>query len=80
MTGVSDYIYSFAGLYPTDDPEIIIYVAIGIMFCLVGYKMIEFKFRKDFKLTEEVDNHNKAVGIMLGGMFIAIGIIMSGVL
>ncbi len=60
--------------------EIIIYVAIGIIFCLIGYKMIEFKFRKDFKLTEEVDNHNKAVGIMLSGMFIAVGIIMSGVL
>ncbi|MEE1219493.1 MAG: DUF350 domain-containing protein [Ruminococcus sp.] len=60
--------------------EIVIYVAIGIMFCLIGYKAIEFQFRKDFKLTEEVDNHNKAVGIMLSGMFIAIGIIMSGVL
>lgn len=28
MKGASDYIYSFAGLYPTDDPEIIIYTAI----------------------------------------------------
>jgi len=60
--------------------EIVIYVAIGIIFCLIGYKAVELKFRKDFKLTEEVDNHNKAVGIMLSGMFIAIGIIMSGVL
>lgn len=60
--------------------EIVIYVAIGVIFCLIGYKIIELFFRKDFKLTEEVDNHNKAVGIMLAGMFIAIGIIMSGVL
>lgn len=60
--------------------EIVIYVVIGVIFCLIGYKAVEFKFRKDFKLTEEVDNHNKAVGIMLSGMFIAIGIIMSGVL
>ncbi len=60
--------------------EIFIYVIIGIGFCLIGYKLIEFKFRKEFKLTEEVDNHNKAVGIMLSGMFIAIAIIMSGVL
>ena len=60
--------------------EIVIYVAIGVIFCLIGYKAIEFMYRKDFKLTEEVDNHNKAVGIMLSGMFIAIGIIMSGVL
>lgn len=28
MTGESDYIYSFSGLYPKDDPEIIIYAAI----------------------------------------------------
>lgn len=28
MTGKSDYIYSFAGLYPTDNPEIIIYSAL----------------------------------------------------
>lgn len=27
-TGSSDYIYSFAGIYPTDDPEIIIYMAL----------------------------------------------------
>lgn len=60
--------------------EIFIYAIIGIGFCLIGYKLIEFKFRKEFKLTEEVDNHNKAVGIMLSGMFIAIAIIMSGVL
>jgi len=60
--------------------EMVLYVIIGIAFCIIGYKAVEFRFRKDFKLTEEVDNHNKAVGIMLSGMFIAIGIIMSGVL
>ena len=60
--------------------ETLIYVAIGLIFCIIGYKLIEFRFRKDFKLTEEVDNHNKAVGIMLSGLFIAVAIIMSGVL
>lgn len=60
--------------------EIIIYVAIGIIFCIIGYKITERIFKKDFNLTEEVDNHNKAIGIMLSGMFVAIGIIMSGVL
>ena len=60
--------------------EILIYVVIGVAFCFIGYKLVEFKFKKDFKLAEEVDNNNKAVGIMLGGMFVAIGIIMSGVL
>ena len=28
MTGESDYIYSFAGMYPSEDPEIIIYAAL----------------------------------------------------
>lgn len=60
--------------------EIIIYVAIGIIFCIIGYKVTEKIFKKDFNLTEEIDNHNKAIGIMIGGMFVAIGIIMSGVL
>ena len=60
--------------------ETLIYVAIGLIFCIIGYKIIEFRFRKDFKLTEEVDNHNRAVGIMLSGLFIAVAIIMSGVL
>ncbi len=60
--------------------EIIIYVAIGVIFCLIGYKITEKIFKKSFNLTEEIDNNNKAVGIMVSGMFIAIGIIMSGVL
>lgn len=60
--------------------EIIIYVSIGIIFCFIGYKITEKIYKKSFNLTEEVDNNNKAVGIMLAGMFIAIGIIMSGVL
>jgi len=60
--------------------EIIIYVVIGLVFCLIGYKITEIMFKKHFLLTEEIDNHNKAIGIMICGMFIAIGIIMSGVL
>lgn len=28
MTGASDYVYSFAGMYPMDDPNIIIYVGL----------------------------------------------------
>ena len=60
--------------------EIIIYVGIGLIFCLIGYKVQEFMYRKHFKLSEEVDNHNKAVGVMLFGLFVAIGIIMTGVL
>lgn len=60
--------------------EILIYVFIGLVFCFLGYKITELIFRKHFKLTEEIDNHNRAVGIMISGMFIGIAIIMSGVL
>lgn len=60
--------------------ELVIYVAIGMVFSIIGYKVTEKIFKKDFNLTEEIDNHNKAIGIMISGMFIAIGIIMSGVL
>ncbi len=60
--------------------EIVVYVAIGIVFCLFGYKGTQLMFKKSFNLTEEIDNNNKAVGIMISGMFIAVGIIMSGVL
>ena len=60
--------------------EIVIYVAIGLIFCILGYFTTALIFKKDFSLTEEIDNHNKAVGIMVGGMYIAIAIVMSGVL
>ncbi len=60
--------------------EIVIYVAIGIVFCIAGYYITALIYKKDFNLTEEIDNHNRAVGIMIAGMFIAIAIVMSGVL
>ena len=60
--------------------EMIIYVGIGLLFSLIGYKILELIYKKNFNLSEEIDNHNKAIGVMLCGLFIAIGIIMTGVL
>lgn len=60
--------------------ELLIYIAIGVIFCIIGYKVIQGIYRKSFNINEEIDNHNKAIGIMLSGMFIGIAIIMSGVL
>ena len=60
--------------------EMIIYVGIGLLFSLIGYKILELMYKKNFNLSEEIDNHNKAIGVMLCGLFIAIGIIMTGVL
>lgn len=58
--------------------EILIYIAIGIVFCVIGYKILSKN--KHYNLNEEIDNHNKAAGIMVAGYFISIAIIMSGVL
>ncbi|WP_010681219.1 DUF350 domain-containing protein [Acetivibrio cellulolyticus] len=58
--------------------EILVYVAIGVLFCIGGYFILAKN--KHYNLNEEIDNHNKAAGIMVAGYFIAIAIIMSGVL
>lgn len=58
--------------------EILIYVVLGLVFCIIGYKILAKN--KNYNLNEEIDNHNKAAGIMVAGYFIAIAIIMSGVL
>lgn len=58
--------------------EIVIYMIIGLIFFVIGYKILQKN--KHYNLNEEIDNHNKAAGIMVAGYFIAIAIIMSGVL
>ena len=58
--------------------EILIYIVLGLIFCIIGYKILAKN--KNYNLNEEIDNHNKAAGIMVAGYFIAVAIIMSGVL
>ena len=58
--------------------EILIYVVIGIVFCISGYKILEKD--KHYDLNKEIDDHNEAAGIMVDGLFIAIAIVMSGAL
>ena len=58
--------------------EILIYIVLGLIFCIIGYKILSKN--KNYNLNEEIDNHNRAAGIMVAGYFIAIAIIMSGVL
>lgn len=58
--------------------EIIIYLLIGLVFFVIGYKVLSKN--KHYNLNEEIDNHNKAAGIMVAGYFIAMAIVMSGVL
>ena len=58
--------------------EIIIYLLIGLVFFVIGYKVLSKN--KHYNLNEEIDNHNKAAGIMVAGYFIAMAIVLSGVL
>lgn len=58
--------------------EIVIYLLIGLIFFVIGYKILSKN--KHYNLNEEIDNHNKAAGIMVAGFFIAMAIVMSGVL
>ncbi len=58
--------------------EIIIYLLIGLVFFVIGYKVLSKN--KHYNLNEEIDNHNRAAGIMVAGYFIAMAIVMSGVL
>ena len=58
--------------------EIVVYVGIGLIFSIIGYFILALD--KNYNLNQEIDNHNKAAGIMVGGLFVAIAIIMSGVL
>lgn len=58
--------------------EIAIYFVIGIVFCIIGYKILQSD--KHYDLNHEIDDHNQAAGIMVAGLFIAIAIVMSGAL
>lgn len=61
MTGKSDYVYSFAGLYPTDNPEIIIYTVLKRPKDEVNYVSLAVKdvvVNTSKYLNIMVDNHN----------------------
>ena len=58
--------------------EIVIYLLIGLIFFVIGYKVLSKN--KHYNLNEEIDNNNRAAGIMVAGYFIAMAIVMSGVL
>lgn len=57
----------------------IIYSAIGILLCITGY-LITLLFNKRYNLNNEIGKGNKAAGIMIMGLFIGLGIIISGVI
>lgn len=57
----------------------IFYYALGVIFLVVGYlllKVINIKY----DLNAEVGNGNTAAGIMVFGMFVGLGLVISGVI
>lgn len=53
----------------------VIYFAIGMVFCALGYKF--FNLVTPFDLDKEIDNHNIAAGLAVAGIFIGVAIVVS---
>jgi putative membrane protein len=54
------------------------YSIIGMVFCAIGYKV--FDLITPFDLNKEIDDHNLGAGLAVAGIFIAIAIVISGVI
>lgn len=57
----------------------IMYFVIGIVFCIIGYLVAKL-FNRKYDLNTEIGAGNAAAGLMVAGMFIGLGIVISGVI
>ena len=55
------------------------YYATGVAFLVIGYLLLKV-INKKYDLNAEVGNGNTAAGIMVFGMFIGLGLVISGVI
>lgn len=55
----------------------ILYFAIGMIFCMLGYLVMNL-FHRKYDLNKEIGDGNPAAGIMICGLFIGLAIIISG--
>ena len=55
------------------------YYALGAIFLMIGYIILKLINRK-YDLNTEVGNGNAAAGIMVFGMFVGLGLVISGVI
>ncbi len=55
--------------------ETALYGLLGIFLMIVGYKI--FDLLTPFKFSDEIEEKNPAVGAMIGGIFIAVAIIVT---
>ena len=57
----------------------LLYSGIGVILCILGYLIMLF-FNKRYNLNDEISKGNRAAGIMIMGLFIGLGIVISGVI
>lgn len=57
----------------------VLYFALGMVFCVLGYVIINL-FQRRYDLNKEIGDGNPAAGIMVCGLFIGLGILISGVI
>lgn len=57
----------------------VLYFALGMVFCILGYVVINV-FHRRYNLNKEIGDGNPAAGIMVCGLFIGLGILISGVI
>lgn len=57
----------------------IFYFVLGIVACIVGYLLISL-FHRKYDLNKEIGEGNPAAGIMVFGLFVGLGIVISGVI
>ena len=57
----------------------VFYYSLGVIFLVVGYLLLKL-LNKKYDLNAEVGNGNTAAGIMVFGMFVVLGLVISGVI
>ena len=57
----------------------VFYYALGVVFLVIGYLLLKL-LNKKYDLNTEVGNGNAAAGIMVFGMFVGLGLVISGVI
>ena len=55
------------------------YYALGVVFLIIGYLLVKL-INRQYDLSKEVGDGNAAAGIMLFGIFVGLGLVISGVI
>ncbi|MBR6223110.1 MAG: DUF350 domain-containing protein [Lachnospiraceae bacterium] len=56
-----------------------LYFAVGVIFFMIGYIVVNI-FNKQYNLNDEIGKGNPAAGIVVFGIFVGLGIVISGVI